>query len=134
MSPTCICNNAQELSFRKACRSEYQLLAIVSMFFRAATPIDIARAFERVAHRICKRLESLVKMQSCTMRMLSLICSVFFVTTCAGLEQYVAFDAASASSTYSAGNLVGSPAFTAQQALSGGSGYWYHCPNNHPIV
>ena len=41
-----------------------------------------------------------------------------------GLEQYVAFDTASASSTYSAGNLVGSPAFTAQQALGGGSGYW----------
>jgi len=44
-----------------------------------------------------------------------------------GLEQYVAFDAATASSTYSAGNLVGSPAFTAQQALGGGSGYWLNC-------
>lgn len=43
---------------------------------------------------------------------------------CEGLEQHVAFDAASASSTYSAGNLEGSPAFNAQQALSGGSGYW----------
>lgn len=42
----------------------------------------------------------------------------------AGQQQYVAFDAASASSTYSAGNLAGSPAFAAQQALSGGSGYW----------
>jgi len=42
----------------------------------------------------------------------------------AGSQQYVAFDAASASSTYSAGNLAGSPAFAAQQALSGGSGYW----------
>lgn len=51
------------------------------------------------------------------------LCSLGFVA-CSGLEQYVAFDAASASSTYSAGNLVGSPAFTAQQALSGGSGYW----------
>jgi len=39
-------------------------------------------------------------------------------------QQYVAFDAASASSTYSAGNLAGSPAYAAQQALSGGSGYW----------
>ena len=39
-------------------------------------------------------------------------------------QQYVAFDAASASSTYSAGNLAGSPAFGAEQALSGGSGYW----------
>jgi hypothetical protein len=39
-------------------------------------------------------------------------------------QQHVAFDAASASSTYSAGNLAGSPAFAAQQALSGGSGYW----------
>ena len=43
----------------------------------------------------------------------------------AGLQQYAAFDAASASSTYSAGNLAGSPAFAAQQALSGGSGYWW---------
>ena len=55
---------------------------------------------------------------------LLLVCSLGFLT-CSGLEQYVAFDAASASSTYSAGNLVGSPAFTAQQALSGGSGYWF---------
>ena len=39
-------------------------------------------------------------------------------------QQYVAFDAASASSTYSVGNLAGSPAFGAEQALSGGSGYW----------
>ena len=46
------------------------------------------------------------------------------LVVCMGLEQYVAFDAASASSTYSTGNLAGSPAFTAQQALSGGSGYW----------
>lgn len=42
----------------------------------------------------------------------------------ASSQQYVAFDGASASSTYSAGNLAGSPAFAAQQALSGGSGYW----------
>lgn len=47
------------------------------------------------------------------------------VLAAAGLQQYVAFDAASASSTYSAGNLAGSPAFAAQQALSGGSGYWW---------
>ncbi len=46
------------------------------------------------------------------------------VLVAAGPQQYVAFDAASASSTYSAGNLAGSPAFAAQQALSGGSGYW----------
>jgi len=42
----------------------------------------------------------------------------------ASAQQYVAFDAASATSTYSAGNLAGSSAFAAQQALSGGSGYW----------
>lgn len=42
----------------------------------------------------------------------------------AGAQQYVAFDGASASSMYSAGNLVGSPAYAAQQALSSGSGYW----------
>jgi len=46
------------------------------------------------------------------------------VSTAAIAQQHVAFDAASASSTYSAGNLAGSPAFAAQQALSGGSGYW----------
>ena len=46
------------------------------------------------------------------------------VSTAAIAQQYVAFDAASASSTYSAGNLAGSPAFAAQQALAGGSGYW----------
>lgn len=46
--------------------------------------------------------------------------------------QYVAFDAASASSTYSAGNLAGSPAFAAQQALSGGSGYWCSSGNHAP--
>ena len=42
----------------------------------------------------------------------------------ANAQQYVAFDAASATSTYSSGNLAGSSAFAAQQALSGGSGYW----------
>ena len=46
------------------------------------------------------------------------------VLAAAGAEQHVAFDAARSSSTYSAGNLAGSPAFAAQQALSGGSGYW----------
>jgi len=49
----------------------------------------------------------------------SLVCVV-----CSGLEQNLAFDEASASSTYSAGNLDGSPAFNAQQALNGCSGYW----------
>lgn len=48
-----------------------------------------------------------------------------FVLATAGSQQYAAFDAASASSTYSAGNLAGSPAFAAQQALSAGSGYWH---------
>ena len=38
--------------------------------------------------------------------------------------QYASFDAASASSTYSADSLNGSPAFAAAQALSVGSGYW----------
>jgi hypothetical protein len=41
----------------------------------------------------------------------------------AGPQLHVAFDAAGASSTYSAGNLAGSPAFAAQQALSSGPGY-----------
>ena len=67
------------------------------------------------------------------MRFLFVLCSVFLVA-CTGLEQYVAFDAASASSTYSAGNLVGSPAFTAQQALSGGSGYWCDCTFHFMLI
>ncbi len=41
----------------------------------------------------------------------------------AGPQLHVAFDAAGASSTYSAGNLAGSPAFAAQQAPSSGSVY-----------
>ena len=56
-------------------------------------------------------------------QMFALLFSVLFVVS-VGLEQYVAFDAASASSTYSAGSLAGAPAFPAQQALSSGSGYW----------
>ena len=52
------------------------------------------------------------------------IVSFLLVLLSTAAQQYVAFDAASASSTYSVGNLAGSPAFGAQQALSGGSGYW----------
>lgn len=52
------------------------------------------------------------------------IVSFLLVLPAAAAQQYVAFDAASASSTYSVGNLAGSPAFAAQQTLSGGSGYW----------
>jgi hypothetical protein len=52
------------------------------------------------------------------------IVSFLLVLPAIAAQQYVAFDAASASSTYSVGNLAGSPAFAAQQALSGGSGYW----------
>ena len=48
-----------------------------------------------------------------------------FALLAAGPQQFVAFDAASASSTYSAGNLAGSLAFAVQQALSSGSGYWH---------
>jgi hypothetical protein len=54
---------------------------------------------------------------------LALLSSVL-VPAAAKTQQHVSFDAASASSTYSAGNLAGSPAFAAQQSLSGGSGYW----------
>lgn len=57
------------------------------------------------------------------MQQLFLVLSLL-VLAAAGSQQYVAFDAASASSTHSAGNLAGSPAFAAQQALSAGSGYW----------
>ena len=52
------------------------------------------------------------------------IVSFLLVLPAAAAQQHVAFDAASASSTYSVGNLAGSPAFAAQQTLSGGSGYW----------
>ena len=57
------------------------------------------------------------------MRQMCLVLSSVMLVA-AGSQQYVAFDAASASSTHSAGNLAGSPAFAAQQALSAGSGYW----------
>ena len=53
-----------------------------------------------------------------------LVCSLnLSFATCMGLKQHAAFDIASASSTHSAGNLVGSPAFNAQQASRGGFGY-----------
>jgi len=58
------------------------------------------------------------------LHLLNFLGFVLGVSVATGTQQYVAFDAASASSTYSMGNLVGSPAFGAQQALSGGSGYW----------
>ena len=58
-----------------------------------------------------------------TMQRLLVLFSILVVST-ARAEQLVAFDAAHATSTYSAGNLAGSPVFAAQQALSGGSGYW----------
>jgi hypothetical protein len=61
------------------------------------------------------------------MRRLFALSSVL-VLCATGAQQYAAFDACSASSTYSAGNLAGSPAFAAQQALSSGTGYWQHDP------
>ena len=62
-----------------------------------------------------------------TMQRLFVCLCFLFICGSSGSQQYVAFDSASASSTYSAGNLAGSPAFAAQQALSGGSGYWWVC-------
>ena len=59
------------------------------------------------------------------MQQLCIVSFLLVLPAVAG-QQYVAFDVASASSTYSVGNLAGSPAFAAQQALSGGSGYWQH--------
>ena len=50
--------------------------------------------------------------------------SSFLFVTFVGLAEDVAFDAANASSSYSAGDLGGSPAFAVQQAWSGGSRYW----------
>ena len=63
------------------------------------------------------------------MRRLFALSSVLVLCT-SGAQQYAAFDACSASSTYSAGNLAGSPAFAAQQALSSGTGYWQHVPSD----
>jgi len=44
-------------------------------------------------------------------------------------QPYVAFDSAKSSSTYSAGNLAGSPDFAAARAVDSGSGYW--CSAGH---
>ena len=50
-----------------------------------------------------------------------LVCFVSLsFATCMGLEQHAAFDITTARSTPSAGNLVGSPAFNAQQVLDRG--------------
>ena len=62
-------------------------------------------------------------MSSQTKRVAFLRSSALFVTF-VGLAEDVAFDAASASSSYSAVDLGGPPAFAAQQASSGGSRYW----------
>ena len=51
------------------------------------------------------------------------LCSSFLFLTYAGLAQDLALDAANASSSQSAGDLGGPPAFAAQQASSGGSRY-----------
>ena len=52
---------------------------------------------------------------------------VYFVNlsfaACMGLEQHAAFDITTARSTHSVGNLIGSPAFTAQQPSRDGVGY-----------
>ena len=54
-----------------------------------------------------------------------LVCFVSLsFATCMGLEQHARFDITTARSTHSAGNLVGSPAFNAQQASRCGFGYW----------
>ena len=60
-------------------------------------------------------------MSSQTKRVVFLRSSMLFVTF-VGLAEDVAFDAASASSSYSAVDLDGAPAFAAQQASSGVSG------------
>ena len=52
------------------------------------------------------------------MRLLCFVSLSF--ATCMGLEQHAAFDITTARSTHSAGNLVGSPAFNAQQVLDRG--------------
>lgn len=46
---------------------------------------------------------------------------LFFATVSAN---FIGLDEASGSSTYSSGNLIGSPEFSADRALSSGSGYW----------
>lgn len=57
----------------------------------------------------------------------SLIAFVF--SGCVVAQPYIAFDSAKSSSTYSAGNLAGSPDFAAARALDSGSGYW--CSAGH---
>merc|ERR1712190_13326 len=47
-------------------------------------------------------------------------------------SQHISFDAASSSSTYSAGSASGYPAFAASQALSPSSGYWCSAGSHAP--
>jgi len=55
--------------------------------------------------------------------MLAAVCALFLAPVVnAGLA--AAAEGATASSTYAAGNLVGSPEFSAANALTSGSGYW----------
>jgi len=51
-------------------------------------------------------------------------CFLSCILACVWAQPYVAFDIAKASSTYSSGNLAGSPDFAAERALDSGSGYW----------
>ena len=78
---------------------------------------------EGVCSNICKATPGRVVKSRAMVHQPFALLSVFTLAA-AGAQQYVAFDGASASSMYSAGNLVGSPAYAAQQALSSGSGYW----------
>ena len=90
---------------------------------RGGTCVKSASCAEGVCSNICKEtLGRVVKSRAMVHQPLALFSMLALAT--AGAQQYVAFDGASASSMYSAGNLVGSPAYAAQQALSSGSGYW----------
>ena len=91
---------------------------------RGGACVKSASCAEGVCSNICKEtLGRVVKSRAMVHQPLALFLNAYFGAA-AGAQRYVAFDGASASSMDSAGNLVGSPAYAAQQALSSGSGYW----------
>merc|ERR1719352_567658 len=63
---------------------------------------------------------------------MALAACVFFFVPVVGAGLAAAAEDAAASSTYSSGNLVGSPEFSAANALSSGSGYWCSAGSHSP--
>ena len=73
------------------------------------------RSVDRPPEKLC--LEAFVPTTSMSPATKAYLLLLAIALAAASAQQYVAFDAASATSTYSAGNLAGSSAFAAQQAL-----------------